>query len=417
MTSPRYNPFQPNSITGPGMFVGRIDEIKTVERCMFQAKNGSPQHFLVQGERGIGKSSLLFYIELIADGRIKPLIDAQFSFLTVSIDLGGCVTQADVIRKVGRGLRSAVAKRDSVKNAAKNIWDWISNWEVLGVRYHKDQSGLDVEEVCEELVSNLSALCSSASEEIDGVLILIDEADRPGGDAGLGEFLKMLTERLTREKCDNVILGLAGLPTILYKLRESHESAPRLFHTMLLDPLSLEERKTVVRLGLSNANKKNDFKTSINEDSLDFLADLSEGYPHFLQQFSYCAFEKDVDGTIDVDDVKGGAFGDGGALAQLGDKFFNEMYHARISSEEYRRVLDAMAEHGDQWIARRTIISESEVGETNVNNALQALKAKQIILQDDTRRGFYRLPTRSFAAWINAIRSARVKAGDDITGF
>jgi hypothetical protein len=38
------------------------------------------------------------------------------------------------------------------------------------------------------------------------------------------------------------------------------------------------------------------------------------------------------------------------------------------------------------------------------------LKAKQIILQDETRRGFYRLPTNSFAAWINAIRSARAKS-------
>jgi hypothetical protein len=200
------------------------------------------------------------------------------------------------------------------------------------------------------------------------------------------------------------------LPTILGRLRDSHESAPRLFHTMLLEPLEIEERKRVVRLASNMANDRNEEKTTISDDGLKFLVDLSEGYSHFLQQFAYSAFESDEDGVIDVTDVGNGAYLEGGALAQLGDKFFNEMYHARISSEEYRRVLDAMAEHGDRWVTRKTIIAESGVSETSVNNALQALKGNQTIIQDETRRGFYRLPTNSFAAWINAIRSARAKS-------
>ena len=414
MAALKFNPFQPNSIINPGMFVGRLDEIKTIERCLFQSKNGSPQHFLVQGERGIGKSSLLFYVEMIADGKTRPILSTKsFSFITVSVDLGGCQTQIDLVRKIGRGLKTALAEREAVKAAASGFWSWLTNWEVLGVRYHKDQSELDSEEICEELVLQLAKLCNAASGHIDGVLLLIDEADRPPVEAGLGELLKMLTERLSRVGCHNVVVGLAGLPPVLAKLRESHESSPRLFHTMLLEPLEKEERKRVIQLGIDLANNRNEVKTTITTDGMEFLAELSEGYPHFLQQFGYSAFEHDTDDSVDVDDVGEGAFKDGGALAQLGDKFFNEMYHARISSEDYRRVLDAMADHGDHWIARKTIIAESGVGETNVNNALQALKQKEIILQDDTRRGFYRLPTNSFAAWINAIRAARAQA--DVT--
>jgi hypothetical protein len=148
---------------------------------------------------------------------------------------------------------------------------------------------------------------------------------------------------------------------------------------------------------------------------LEFLAELSEGYPHFVQQFAYSAFEHDTDNLIDDDDVADSAFKLGGALSQLGDKFFNEMYHARISSEDYRRVLDAMAEYGDQWVARKTIITESGVSEANVGNALITLKEKEVIIQDETRRGFYRLPTNSFAAWINANKAARAKS-DAIQG-
>lgn len=324
----------------------------------------------------------------------------------------------DIVRKLGRGLKSALSERDVVKNAAAGFWDWLTNWEVLGVRYHKEDGEPDSEEVCEELVGRLSALCRGVADEIDGLLILIDEADRPSAQAGLGELLKMLTERLNRAECFNVVVGLAGLPTLLGRLRDSHESSPRLFHTLLLEPLELDERKRVVNIGIKLANEKNQVQTTITQDAIDFLAELSEGYPHFVQQFSYSAFEHDKNNEIDEEDVGESAFKEGGALSQLGDKFFNEMYHARISSEDYRRVLDAMAEHGDQWVTRKKIIAESGVAEANVNNALQALKLKQIIIQDEARRGFYRLPTNSFAAWINAIRAARAKSDALLgTGF
>lgn len=410
MPSPKFNPFRPNNIINSGMFVGRLEEIRAIERCLFQAKNGNPQHFLVQGERGIGKSSLLYYVEQIASSKITPILGQTFRFLTVSVDLGTCQSHLDIVRKVGRGLKQAVSDREAIREMAAGLWDWLSKWEVLGVQYHRDDRDIDVEELAEDLVTNLAKFVSQTRGTLDGVLFLLDEADHPEAGAGLGAYLKLVTERLSRQGCDNVIFGLAGLPTLLGRLRDSHESSPRLFQTMLLAPLEFQERKSVVRIGIEEANRRNDVKTEITDDAADFLADLSEGYPHFVQQFSYCAFEHDTDNSIDEEDVGEGAFKEGGALSQLGDKFFNDMYHARISSEEYRRVLDAMADHGDKWISRKDIIAESGVRDSNVNNALAALKLKQIIIQDDTRRGYYRLPTNSFAAWINAIRSARAKS-------
>lgn len=394
------------------MFVGRIDEIELIEKCFFQTKHENPQHFLVQGERGIGKSSLLSYMEGIAEGLFPygPDGDDRLGFLVVSIDLAVSSTQLDIIRAIGRGLRQALAKHQTAKEQAKEVWEWISNWEILGVKYHKPEDNLDPEIVVDDLVNRLASFCAVTEDKLDGIVILIDEADHPGVESGFGALLKLLAERLQRKNCSKVLFGLAGLPTILAKLRESHQSSPRLFETMLLEPLEVHERKRVVTLGLEEANRKNKDATSITSEALDFLAELSEGYPHFVQQFAYSAFEQDDDNLIDEDDVGEGAFKEGGALSQLGDKFFKEMYHARISSEDYRRVLDAMAQYGDEWVTRKTIITESGVTEANVGNALLTLKSKDVILQDDTRRGFYRLPTASFAAWINANKAARAKS-------
>jgi hypothetical protein len=177
---------------------------------------------------------------------------------------------------------------------------------------------------------------------------------------------------------------------------------------MRLDQLTNEECKLVVKRGLEVAKEKNKSETYITKEALESISDLSEGYPHFIQQFAYFAFDEDFDSNIDINDVQKGAYKENGALMQLGHKYFSEMYHARIYSDDYRKVLGAMAPHGDSWISRQEIIRAAKavkVSESNVNNALAALRDRNIISQDESRRGFYKLPTKSFAAWINAIRS------------
>ena len=64
------------------------------------------------------------------------------------------------------------------------------------------------------------------------------------------------------------------------------------------------------------------------------------------------------------------------------------------------------SEHSDEWIDRSAIILEGSFKGGTVDNALRALKLKNIIVQHDSKRGLYRLPTKSFAAWIKAKKSA-----------
>jgi hypothetical protein len=341
----------------------------------------------------------------VAQGQLPTFSNDKVNFVTASVDLGGCQTQVEIIKAIARGIKRSVSEHQATKEAAKKLWDWLTSWEVLGIRFHKDQEDVDPQDIADELIGRISDFCIQSQEQIDGVLILLDEADQPSVDADLGQFVKLFTERLTRKGCNNVLIGMAGLPVILAKLRESHESAPRIFQTMLLDPLETDERKTVIRTGLKQAEVKNGFAVGISDEAINLVADLSEGYPHFVQQFSYSAFEHDDDNLIDVKDVLGGAYKENGAIAQLGRKYFDEMYFSKIGSDDYRRVLDAMAEHSDGWVARKDIISESGVKATTVNNAMNALKARNIIVADESRQGFYRLPTKSFAAWINAIKS------------
>jgi len=213
---------------------------------------------------------------------------------------------------------------------------------------------------------------------------------------------KLLTEKLTKRGCDRLVIEMTGQPGLIEKLKASHESSSRIFTTLSLKPLQEDENNAVIESGLIAANEINPLSTLISSDALNLIDQLSEGYPHFLQEFAYKAFEADNDWQISDVDVKEGAFGPNGALDQLGHKYFNDIYFVQIGSDEYRRVLQSMARYSDDWVDRNKIRAGINIKDTTLNNALQALKNRGIILSNPAIKGEFRLPTKSFAAWIKA---------------
>ena len=179
---------------------------------------------------------------------------------------------------------------------------------------------------------------------VDGIPILIDEADKPSAGANLGEFVKIFTERLSKRGCNHVCLGLAGLSELRPKLRQSHESSLCICEMLTLEALQPNERNLVIERGLAVPSEKNGFEVSILPDAKESISELSEGYPHFLQQVAFCAFNEDSDNVIDLNDVREGTLNpENGAIQQLGLRYFRDLYFDQIGADEYRGVLRALA--------------------------------------------------------------------------
>lgn len=402
----KFNPFRPDKVATPGMFAGRLPEIRFIDGCLRQTKHGNPKHFLVTGERGIGKSSLVLLEKLVASGNIPALDNSHYNFLVINVALRREDTFLSIVDRIARELRKQVEKENGFSKIVFKSIDFLSRIEAAGIKFNRENLAGSEEESMSALQEDFETTILKMGDSKDGILLLIDEADRPDASANLGLFCKLLTEDMAMRGSDKVCIGLAGLPALTSKLRDSHESSLRLFHVLHLKPLEPDERRSVLDAGLREANRKNDKPVTIQEGASVMIGDFSEGYPHFLQEFAYCAFEADADHEISTEDFLDSLFDENGAFDQLGVKYFDKSY-STPASDEYRKVLDAMSEHNDSWVSRSTLISESGVKSVTIDNALRALKAKDIILQDDSRQGFYRLPTRSFAVWI----SLRKKAG------
>lgn len=380
---------------------------------MFQTLNGNASHFLIHGERGIGKSSLLFLLTHIARGTISSLDGKNYGFLTVNTELEPSDTYGDIVRKIARELQRELDKSENTKKLLKDVWNFITNWEVLGIKYNREQ--LPPEVMLEELAERLCVLGEKLQANQTGVYVFIDEADKPPVEANLGAFTKVLTERLTKRGCSNVGLGVVGISDVISKMRHSHESSVRIFTPFELGPLLQKERKDVVQKGLAEAEQKNGFKVEIDDETLEMLASISEGYPHFIQQYAYSAFEEDKDNAINLVDFWKALLKENGALHQLGMRYFEAMYSKEIYSDDYRRVLQVMAQNPTEFTSRQDIIKKSGLKTHTVNNALSAMRKKNIILAKSGEKGQYRLPSRSFATWILAFKPvAETEIGEEV---
>ncbi len=401
----RFNPFKPGAIIHPGMFAGRIDELRALETALFQTQNGNAEHFLIHGERGIGKSSLLMVVNYYATGAITTIEKNTYNFVAVCIELEPNDTYEEIIRKVARELQRQLDKNQALKKRLKDVWQFITNWEVLGVKYNRETTPPDA--MLEELADKLAAIADTMAQDSGGIFVFIDEADKPPTGAGLGEFVKFLTERLTKRGANNVGIGVVGISGVIKKMRDSHESSVRILSQIRLSVLEDEERKDVVNLGLDEAEKKNGFRVSIEDNALALIAMLSEGYPHFIQQYAYSAFAHDSDNKIDLMDVITGLTKENGALQQLGMRYFENMYTDEVRSDDYRTVLQVIAQHSPAYVQRKTIIEESGLKRHTVDNALTALKKRGSVVAKSGQKGRYKLPSRSFATWINAFKISK----------
>jgi hypothetical protein len=403
---PKINPFKPNHTVPPGMFAGRIEEIRELEKCLWQTKNGQPNNFLITGERGIGKSSLLQLIKYISQGAIDNSYGAKFDFVAIQLVISDRTNLYSSVKLIDKVLKRELGKIEKVKTFLDSTWDFVQRIKIMdsGIESASQNSEIDI--LIDDFAYSLAQTCKrikSKQDEAkskDGIVFFIDEADNACENLHLGYLLKTVTELLVQHECHNIMFVVAGLPIVIDKLSNSHPSSIRIFNHLIIKELSPEDRQRVVDSGIKKGNEINEEITTITTEAKTLISTLSEGYPHFIQQFSYSAYDYNTDGEINKDDVTGGSFGKGGALDEIGTRYYHSAYNEQIKSDDYREVLSIMADSMNSWIKKSDIVQKFSGNDHTVTDALKALTTRKIILKNPSKRGEYRLQQRGFALWI-----------------
>lgn len=326
----------------------------------------------------------------------------------VETDIDSNTTQIGLIKKIELGIRCNLSESEKARALLDDVWKFLQRVEVDGnsIKPKSTDEEIIFEEFSLKLadtinrITDVNAKESQFSAKYDGLVLLIDEADKCSRDIDLGSFVKLLLERLQKNKCENIMIVLAGLPEIKKKLYDGHPSSLRIFEELFLDRLNDDDVSRVIDKCLMKANSDNTEQVTITDDARKLLINYSEGYPHFIQQFGFCAYEYDKDNVINQDDVIVSAFSSRGALDLIADRYYRNDFYNKIQKESYRQVLRIMADNSDEWVSKKQIKEKFRGKPTVFDNAINALRKRHIIMTNEKEKGKYRLQHKGFAFWI-----------------
>lgn len=287
------NPFSPGAGSPPPELVGRGGILEQAEVLLGRVREKRPEKsILLTGLRGVGKTVLLNEIERMAQaqGYRTILIEAHENKRLATLlapHLRRLLFDLDRLAGVGDKVRRGIGVLKSFIGAIK-----ISYGEAeLGLDIEPETGSADSGDLEVDLANLFVAVAEAAQERRTAVAILIDEIQYFAS-AELSALI-MAMHRMQQRQLPLVLIG-AGLPILPGLAGESKSYAERLFNFPDLGPLSAADSAKALQDPVKVAG------VAFVETALEEIYRVTRGYPYFIQEWGYQAWNHAATSPIDV---------------------------------------------------------------------------------------------------------------------
>ena len=332
--NPIKNPFSPGAGSPPPELVGR-DPLLEQARILLGRIRGkrSEKSMLLTGLRGVGKTVLLNEIERVAraedyriisieaheDKALGPLIASHLRTLLFEVD-----RVAGAGEKVKRGLR---VLRSFISGLNITLGD-----VTMGLDIDPEKGAADSGDIEIDLPNLFVAVGEAAVERGVAVAVLIDEIQY-FSHKELGALI-MAMHRVQQRQLPILLIG-AGLPILPGLAGESKSYAGRLFNFSNIGALSEDDSAKALRDPAQVAG------VDFDDAALKEIFRLTKGYPYFLQEWGYQAWNLAESSPITLQVVRKAT---AMVIPRLDQNFFKVRFDRLTPSE--KNFLRAMADLG-----------------------------------------------------------------------
>jgi hypothetical protein len=329
---PVRNPFAPGAGSQPPELAGRDDIVSDAIIALRRTQIGKhAQSQVLLGLRGTGKTVLLNTIEKAAE-------DA--GYITSAIEAPEDKTLAELLYpKMQQALRklSLIESAKSKAHAAmKALRSFASAFKVkigdLSVSVDPEPGVADSGNLEYDLPDMFVAIGQAAKAAGNGWCLLIDEVQYLKSDELAA--LIVAIHRVAQRQLPVIFFG-AGLPQLAGLSGDAKSYAERLFVYPKVGPLDQESASKAVLDPIKDEGE------SMTDQALSEIYRITEGYPYFLQEWGFQAWNMAEESPIDVHDVKKAT---ARALQRLDEGFFQVRFD-RLTPKEREYVI-AMAKLG-----------------------------------------------------------------------
>lgn len=329
---PRTNPFAPGAGTQPPELAGREKILADADIALHRLRHGrSARSQMLLGLRGVGKTVLLNLIKKSA---------ANEGYRTVYLEAQENKRLADMLVPPLRRELFQLSTKDQAKDLATRglgvLRAFASAFKVtigdieFGVA--PEIGSADSGSLEDDLPEVFLAVARAAKAENSAVALLIDEVQYLS-EPDLAALIVSL-HRIGQEGLPIIVFG-AGLPQLAGLAGEAKSYAERLFDYPAIGPLDDEAAKAAIRTPVERERSK------ILDEALEMLVEKTKGYPYFLQEWGFHAWNAAPSSPIGPKDVERAT---GEALERLDHGFFRVRLD-RLTPRE-KDYMRAMAELG-----------------------------------------------------------------------
>ena len=333
---PLENPFSPGAGSPPPELVGRDSILDQARVALHRLRRGrSAKSMILVGLRGVGKTVLLNRIRAVAEDEdfrallieaherkdLAALLLPQLRQILFSLD-----AMENVSEKVKRGFRVLRSFLNGIKAKTK-----IGDLELeLGI--DPERGTADSGDLETDLADLFVAIADAAADRNKAVAICVDELQYLS-EPELSALI-MALHRVTQRALPLVVIG-AGLPQIVALSGRSKSYAERLFDFPEVGPLASADAADALQSPVRRQG------VHFTEDAIREVLKVTQGYPYFLQQWGYEAWDIATGNFISLYDVRQATQR---SIQELDRSFFRVRFD-RLTPRE-KEYLRALAELG-----------------------------------------------------------------------
>ncbi len=333
--NPLNNPFSPGAGTPPPELAGRSDILEQAMLTLARVKKGrAEKSMMIIGLRGTGKTVLLHEISKLAgnEGYQTVIIEAREKKSLPELLLPELrrvlfiLDSGKITEKVKQALRILKSFVTSIKLNIK-----VQEID-FGIGIDPERGVADSGDLESDLAQVFIALGEAAKARETSVAIIIDELQYLT-DQELSSLI-MAIHRVTQKSLPIVLIG-AGLPQLVGKAERAKSYAERLFDYPELGPLKNEDAKQALEAPVEKEG------VSFTDEALNEIIKITEGYPYFLQEWGYQAWNIAQKTPVDITVAKSAT---DASIKRLDQNFFRVRFD-RLTPRE-KDYLRALAELG-----------------------------------------------------------------------
>ncbi len=385
------SPFYPGQPVPVELFVGRAEQIRRItERGVGQVAAGKPVAIFVQGEYGIGKSSIAGFVQRLAEN--------GHGLHSIYAPLGGARTLDDIAAAVLEAtLRSGAFDPKRSERVRNWLAKYIGQQELFGFTLNAAALKQDAPQIANpfRMLDFLAEVKKRLADfGVKGVFLVLDEINGVTRNPDFAHFIKGLvdTNAMSPEPLP-LLLMLCGVEERRREMIEKHRPVDRIFDVVEIESMNEAEAEEFFQRAFDSV------QMSVEPGAMELFVHYSAGFPKIMHLVGDAAYWLDRDGVVTRAEASLAVIR---AAEDVGRRYVDQQVYGALRSADYRAILAKIARLDPSELSFTK--GDIEAGLTpaqklKLNNFLQKMK-KLKVLRSGHNRGEYVFTSRMVRCYI-----------------